>query len=239
MLQSMNFLMLQVLCGPEASFIQELLAYHWAYYFVYLTFVLVALLTLMNMLIGMLCDVVADAARSSKERSFLKEVKQQTERLARALDFNGDGLISKAEFDIIIKDPGMTATFASLGVDIVAAANFANFIYEQCDVMSYTDFGMLVGRFRGNKMATVKDVMDITHYITMELLELESRINQHANPSTLGAAGTSSDSFKPAVSQDASPAAQARDGTPSSIANTAIGLTSNFGKATASFGMKS
>ena len=38
----------------------------------------------------------------------------------------------------------MTASFHALGVDIVAVANFAKFIYEQTDEISYQDFGQMV-----------------------------------------------------------------------------------------------
>jgi len=46
--------------------------------------------------------------------------------------------------------------------------------------MSYVDFGKLVGHFRGTKAATIKDVMDMRRYVTMELLSLERRIAQIA-----------------------------------------------------------
>lgn len=183
--KSMNTLLLQVLCGADMTFIQTLLAIHWVYYLLYLTFVLLALLTLMNMLIGILCEVVATAADESKEDNFIKEVEMHTSRLAKALDNDGSGGISKEEFDIIIKDPLMTSSFCELGVDIVAVANFARFIFEQSDEISYTNFAILVSKFRGNKAATVKDVMDIIQYITMELLEIGFRLSRHpGTPST-------------------------------------------------------
>lgn len=155
---------------------QKLLAEKWELYIVFLTFLLVAVLTLMNMLIGILCDVVSNVAESTKEDHFVKEVEGQTMRLSETLDIDGSGGISKDEFDIIIKDPFMTASFHSLGVDVVAVAHFANFVFDQCDEISYSDFVVLVSKFRGNKMATVKDVMDIRQYVTTELLELEARL---------------------------------------------------------------
>lgn len=169
--QSMNFLLLQVLCGPDQAFISSLLAVHWAFYLLYLLFLLLAVLTLMNMLIGILCTVVANAAEMSKETTFLKEVETHTSRLAKALDSDGSGTISKDEFEILIKDPVMTTSFSDLGVDIVAVANFARFIYEQTDAISYANFALLVAKFRGTKSATVKDMMDVIHYLTVELLE--------------------------------------------------------------------
>lgn len=174
--RSMNILLLQVLCGPDVDFIQSLLAVHWLYYVMYLSFLLIATLTLMNMLIGILCDVVSNVADDSKEEILLKEVRSQVNRLANELDEDGDGGISKEEFDKITADANMTAMFTDLGVDVVAVAHFGKFIYEQCDELSYGDFGKLVCQFRGKKAATVQDVMDMRRYVTMELLSLESGI---------------------------------------------------------------
>jgi len=42
--RSMNTLLLQVLCGADATFIQMLLSIHWVYYLLYLAFMLLALL---------------------------------------------------------------------------------------------------------------------------------------------------------------------------------------------------
>jgi hypothetical protein len=173
-----NFLLLEVLCGPDKAFIQKLLTLHVAYYLMYLSFLLIAVLLLMNMLIGILCTVVSDVAYTQKEEKFMLEVEYQTARLAKSLDHDRSGGISKEEFDIIIKDPFITASFDEIGVDIVAVANFARFIFEWCDEISYTDFGMLVAQFRTNKQSTVKDIMAIREYVTMELLEMEAQICQ-------------------------------------------------------------
>jgi hypothetical protein len=181
--QAMNTLLLQVLCGPDGDFIKSLLDEAWVYYFVYLTFIFIALQTLMNMLIGILCDVVSSVAADSNDEAFAKEVESQLGRLAIKLDQDGSGTISKEEFDVLIHDPQMTSSFFDLGVDIVAVADFAKFIFEQCDEISYADFGKLVGHFRGTKVSTIKDVMDVRRYVTMELLSLEERFGRVASMS--------------------------------------------------------
>jgi hypothetical protein len=178
---SMNSLLLTVLCGAQTHFMQSLLAAGWMYYAIYLAFLLVAVLTLMNMLIGILCDVVSEAAEDSKEELLMKEVKSEVTRLANELDMDGDGGISKDEFDLIVKDTKMCQSFCALGVDVVGIANFGKFIYNQADgdedmTMSYGDFGNLVCQFRGKKLASVQDVMDMRRYVTMELKNLREDI---------------------------------------------------------------
>merc|ERR1712072_1011422 len=130
----------------------------------------------MNMLIGILCDVMSQVALDSKEEMLLKEVKSQIKRLAAQIDVDGSGTIDKDEFELLIRDPMMTTSFHDLGVDVVGVANFGEFIYEQVDEISFTDFAFLCSQFRGNKQASVQDVMDLRRYVTVELLSLESRL---------------------------------------------------------------
>lgn len=172
---SMNTLMLQVIAGPDSDTMQNLLQCGLLHYFLFLAFIFFSNLTLMNMLIGILCDVVSEQSADAKEDAFMKEVDHQIQRLAGILDTDGDGGISEEEFGIMICDPEMTESLNSLGVDIVGAAHFARFIYGQCDAISYDNFALLMGQFRGGKAATIKDVMDMRRYMTLEILGLEFR----------------------------------------------------------------
>lgn len=174
--QSMVTLLLQVLCGADADFMRSLLEAGTVYFLAFFVFLFGSNLTLMNMLIGILCDVVSNVSAAGKEEAFLTEVEKQVERLASEIDSDGSGSISKEEFEFIIKDPRIATSFDELGIDIVGIANFARFIFEQCDEIAFTDFALLVGQFRGCKAATVKDVMDMRRYVTVELLSFESRI---------------------------------------------------------------
>lgn len=175
---ALNSLMLQVLCGPDASFINNLLAHGLVYYVLILSFLLVALLTIMNMLIGILCGVVADVTEADKETQFMAEVEHQIHKLADLIDVDGNGTIDKDEFDTILKDPAMTRRFFELGVDIVGAADFAKFIFTDVDELSFTDFTHLVSQFRGTKFASVKDIMDMRKFVSMELQSLSKYIKE-------------------------------------------------------------
>merc|ERR1711988_1494493 len=112
---------------------------------------------------------------------FKKEVEQEITRLALEIDLDKNGGISQEEFDKIITDSRITVVFDELGVDIVGLANFARFIYEQCDEIPYMDLCRLVADYRGNRNCTVKDVMEMRRYVTMELVGLESRLASMEN----------------------------------------------------------
>lgn len=174
--QSMNYLLQVVLCGPDAALMKTLLDASWTYYVIFISFILVAVLTVMNMLIGILCDVVATVAETEKEESFQKEVERQIHRLAEELDTDGSGTITQAEFDIILHDPALTTSFYDIGVDLVGLADFARFIFDQCDEITYSEYAQLVCEFHGSKITTVKDLMALRRYLSMELLSLEDRL---------------------------------------------------------------
>jgi len=172
--QAMNSLLLMVLCGPDGTFMKLLLAENWPCWVLYLTFWLISTLILLNMMTAMLCDVVSKSSEGSREAGLMSRMHATLSAVASELDDDGDGRIDRGEFEIIIKDTKMTASLMELGVDIVGVANFAQFIYDQCDSISYDDFAELAGRFRTEKLATGKDMMDLRHYLTMEMLQTTS-----------------------------------------------------------------
>jgi len=173
---SMNVLMIQVLCGADSDLFSQLLDYHWAYYLLFILFVVLANLCVLNLLIGILCDAVADVAEDAKDRVFLEEVQHQIERLTSKLDVNHDGTISSAEFEVMISDPYMVASFDAIGVDLVGVADFARFVYSQVDAMSYPAFTELVSRYRGTKQASIKHISSLMRYMSIELVNLEAHL---------------------------------------------------------------
>merc|ERR1719424_1135108 len=59
---AMNTLMVQVLCGFDADFMNEMLSAGIVYYILFVAYCLLGSLTIMNMLIGILCEVVGAVA---------------------------------------------------------------------------------------------------------------------------------------------------------------------------------
>eukprot|EP00427_Karlodinium_veneficum_P064506 CAMPEP_0169323314 /NCGR_PEP_ID=MMETSP1017-20121227/9882_1 /TAXON_ID=342587 /ORGANISM="Karlodinium micrum, Strain CCMP2283" /LENGTH=254 /DNA_ID=CAMNT_0009417905 /DNA_START=190 /DNA_END=950 /DNA_ORIENTATION=- len=172
----MNELVIQILCGPDPDLMMSLLDYDWIYYAIFLLFLVINVLTVMNLLIGILCDAVSTVAQNAKDVSFADEVDAQIDRLTQKLDLDSDGLISAPEFEVIIHDPVLSHTLDELGVDLVAVADFAKFIYTQTDNISYANFASMVSQFRGNKTASVGNVASLMRHMTSELIQMESRL---------------------------------------------------------------
>jgi hypothetical protein len=179
--QSMNFLLLQVLCGFDAAFIDSLLTVGFVYYALFLVFLLLASLTIMNMLIGILCDVVATVADVEKDEAFNRDLDSQVMDLARTLDKSGSGTIFRDEFDEVTRNPALAQSLDELGVDVVSISDYAHFIFSQCEELSHQDFVMMVSQFRGCKGATVKDMMDMRKYVALELHYVKENLDDHMN----------------------------------------------------------
>jgi len=177
--QSMNFLLLQVLCGFDKEFIQSLLATGAVYYVLFLMFLLLTSLTIMNMLIGILCDVVRCVADVEKDAAFSRQLDDQVTDLAKTLDTTKSGTITKHEFDEVTRDPALARYLDELGVDIVGISDYAHFIFSQCEELSYQDFLMMVSQFRGAKGVTVKDMMDMRQFMALELQYVKGHLDMH------------------------------------------------------------
>jgi len=174
--QSMNTLLKQVVCGFDVILVNRLLDADLTCYFVFLFYFLIASLTIMNMLIGILCDVVSNVATDEKEESFVLKVESLVGHLMQDLDTDGSHTLSKEEFDGIIMNQDMMHVLLDFGVDVVGIVDFANFLFQEVDELSFAEFLQLVVQFRETKAATMKDVMDLRKYLARELTCLENRL---------------------------------------------------------------
>jgi len=65
-------------------------------------------------------------------------------------------------------------------VDVCAFTDFADFVFEDCEEMPGSDFVEMVIQFRGSKMATVKDIVDLRKFIFKQVGELQDKVTgQH------------------------------------------------------------
>lgn len=173
-----NFLLVQVVTGFDADFIDAMLTKGFIYYFLFLVYLLFASMTIMNMLIGVLCEVVSGVAQDEKEDAFLKEVEMQVQSMVRRLDADGDQSVTIHEFDGVMDSSEIMHDLQDLGVDVVAFVDFAHFVFRDKDELTVSEFLEMVLQFRGSKAATVKDVVDMRKFVSMELEHLEARMKK-------------------------------------------------------------
>eukprot|EP00930_Biecheleria_cincta_P043783 TRINITY_DN30054_c0_g1_i1.p1 TRINITY_DN30054_c0_g1~~TRINITY_DN30054_c0_g1_i1.p1 ORF type:complete len:667 (+),score=122.26 TRINITY_DN30054_c0_g1_i1:61-2061(+) len=145
---------------------------------VFFMFVLLAALTVMNMLIGVLCEVVGAVAVREKEEMTCTFVKDRLQTILHAsgLDHNGDGLISRSEFEKMLGNQLASRTLFEVGVDPVGLIDLADLIFaddnEEVTIdeagqkaLTFGAFMDVVLQLRGTNNATVKDVMDMRKYL--------------------------------------------------------------------------
>jgi hypothetical protein len=167
---SMNYLLIQLLCGFDVDFMFGLLHGSLVYYCVFLVFILFASMTIMNMLIGILCEVVAGVSDAEKEEKFVKDIEGHLKVLAAKLDPDGDGSVSKDEFLNIVKDYDLIQALNETGVDVISFVEYASFVFQDEAELSCDAFMQMVVQFRGDRVATVKELVQTRRYIT-NLLE--------------------------------------------------------------------
>lgn len=132
-------------------------------------FILMAALTVMNMLIGVLCEVVNAVAAVERDEMVVGRLHDQLRVLfdEQGLDMNGDGQISRSEFEKILEIPQAARALQDVGVDVVGLVDFAEVIFEGDPngeeperQLSFSAFMDVVLQLRGGNTATVKDVVD-------------------------------------------------------------------------------
>jgi hypothetical protein len=164
--KSMNFLLVQVLCGFDSEFMLVLAVKDFVPYCTFLGYLLIAQLTLMNMLVGILVNVVSVVSDSAKEENFVKDIEGQLEALAEKLDPDGDGRVSREEFINIISDYDLVNALDETGVDVVSFVEYASFVFEEESDLSNDDFMRMIVQFRGDRVATVKELVSTRRYVT-------------------------------------------------------------------------
>jgi len=178
--QAMNYLLIQLLCGFDVEFMTNMVNTGLVYYVIYLIFVLLANMTIMNMLIGILCEVVAGVSEAEKEDNFLKDIKTHLNAMSSKIDADGDKRVSREEFLQIMTNYELVHALNGTGVDVIAFVEYASFVYQDEAVeLSCDDFIRLISQFRGNRVATVKELVGTRKYLTTLLESLEMQMRPH------------------------------------------------------------
>jgi len=97
---------------------------------IFMLFVLLSSLMVMNMLIGVLCAVVTAVAAAEKEKALVNFVKSKLITVLHQLDDDGNGTISKGEFDQLVHIPEAVNALNELGVDVPNLLSLADFLFE-------------------------------------------------------------------------------------------------------------
>jgi hypothetical protein len=120
----------------------------------------------MNMLVGVLCEVVSVVSSVEKEELTVNYVKTRLMTLFRGADADKSMTINREEFsDLLIGKKEAALIIREIGVDVVGLVDFADFIFEEQQELSFGTFMELVLSLRGSNTSTVKDIIDLRKFI--------------------------------------------------------------------------
>merc|ERR1712241_814026 len=155
------------------------------------------------MLIGVLCAVVTAVAAAEKEKILVTYVKSKLMSVLLRLDEDGNGTISKEEFDQLVHIPDAVRALEELGVDVQNLVSLADHLFE-CDEhphqdhgdnedvhdlavsgegdegksMTFADFLEMVIRLRADNTPSVADIVELRKLIFKGQRKLSKHLNQ-------------------------------------------------------------
>jgi len=180
--------------------------------FVFILFVILAAFLLLNMLVGLLCEVVNAVTSVEKERITVAYVKCKLMGVLQSLDTDGNGTISKDEFNQMLNIPEAVQALTELGVDVPNLLSLSDHLFEAPDAfqkvgtcltkntgdsspdssgilveeseqMTFADFLEMVIRLRSTNKPSVLDIVDLRKLI------LDSQKNVHKGIDALEGTG--------------------------------------------------
>merc|ERR1712226_1438524 len=101
--------------------VSDLGAADWVFVAIFLFFILLSSVTVLNMLNGILVDVIRRVSDLEGEKSMASHVSTCLKLIMEmedGLDVDGDGLVSKAEFESLLVKPRAARLLHQLGVDV-------------------------------------------------------------------------------------------------------------------------
>jgi hypothetical protein len=142
----------------------------WVLRALFLVFVLLASLTVMNMLVGVIVEVVSVVSAVEKESMKVSYFRTRLDEIIRdsRLDEDGNGQISRAEFEMLLENPDAAKSLKDVGVDVVGLVDYHDFFFKDGEEFDFGAFVEVVLSLRGGNGATVKDVVDLRKFLIQE-----------------------------------------------------------------------
>jgi len=156
---------------PDHAGVLEDMTPKWYIAAIFLIFVFFSTFTIMNMLIGILCEVVSSVKSVEKEQMDIEMLHSTLQRVMdeNAIDDDHDGLVSKAEFLMILEKPRALNALSKMGFDVVSLVDFADVLFGDDPAnevkLTFPEFLAVLLQSRSTQAATQKDVRDLETFI--------------------------------------------------------------------------
>lgn len=179
---AMASLLFRAVLPDVADLMYEFSAESYLYGFVMLMFVLAATLTVMNMLVGILVEVVANVSSVENEQLVVNMVRKKMYEMisSHGLDADGNGMISRDEFEALIICPSAAQFIEDVGVDVVGVVDCMDIIFRDRE-LEFHEFVDMILQLRGNNQSKVKDIVDMRKVFMTEIEKISSLLElQHS-----------------------------------------------------------
>ncbi|CAJ1408463.1 unnamed protein product [Effrenium voratum] len=146
-----------------------------------LLFILLGSLTIMNMLLGVLVEAVKTVSTMEREQliaDFAKNVLWKMIRTDEDQDQDGDRMISEEEFTLLFTKPDALKALGKLGVDPTVALEYGKLLFEDGEIVTFTEFMHAMLTLRGSNTTTVKDVVELRKFVGEEFLQLQNLVGE-------------------------------------------------------------
>jgi hypothetical protein len=149
----------------------------------FVLYIFLTMFTVLNMLIGVLCEVVSAISEQSKEEILVDYVKETLLKVLLEFDDEGDGLVSRKEFEALMDNPDARKAFIDLDVNPDNFKTVSEFLFEP-DVpggeekqLTFTVFLKRVMQMRSSNQARVLDVMELNKMVARSQRAIEGKID--------------------------------------------------------------
>jgi len=171
---AMNTLFIASITSIDKNFLGKMLSIGWLYWGLWLLYLLVANLAIMKMMTGVLVNVVTDVTRKFKDDGNMRTLTDQLGQHLKEFDSNQDGTVSKEEFDVMLMDDRLVRCLLDLGVDVIAFVEFACPSFPE-EGLTTAELAQTMLKFRGQRGATFKDIVDMRVFVKRFGLEMHQR----------------------------------------------------------------
>mmetsp|Transcript_29490 Transcript_29490/g.67967 ORF Transcript_29490/g.67967 Transcript_29490/m.67967 type:complete len:886 (+) Transcript_29490:89-2746(+) len=132
---------------------------------VFLLYIFLSSFTVMNMLIGILCDVVSTISQNEKDAAEVAYLKNHLLCILECYDKNGDRSLSREEFDLLMVNPELHECLNRFGTDVNGLKSLADVWFRCAEHLSFQEFLEDVLRLRGEKSASVTDIVELREFV--------------------------------------------------------------------------
>lgn len=157
-------------------------------------FIGIIVITVMNMLVGILVGVMQAVASVEQEEMLVAFVKENLTNILsgnergveKIADIDDEACMGKVEFEQLLDVPQAKMCFKQMDVDCTGLAELTDFMFAGDRKIGFSDFMAMILQLRGSNHATVKDIVDLRHFMVITLSELYEVIegfNQHDSES--------------------------------------------------------